>query len=501
MRPVARLNMSGPSSPSSPTSRDGGSPSPTSPKFPIFTNSRDASHGPLGHSGSHGSLVRGRPGKSRLSNKPLREQVVEEPVRNSLQGAKRAELGRYRQGIWGAPSRTVLWGPLSLEQSLRQMRPGSAAAAPPPFSPPGSPHRRPDRPTTPLFTEPEVPPTPTSRVPDPSSTSRPATGTPGSRPRTEGGALSAPTTPSLSPAPSQLRLPTVSAAPRGAESSQPAAAAAVLATGAASPATGLVSIAAAAPDYGSASMPVPADRLSNARYLYDALRTPPTASGRLVPVRLLRSSWVLQLAESLARAKRRGGMREVRQLALKRRQEMPNEAYLSAEECERLHPFGWAGHLRVAILAVSHAWRTPEQYADPLLARSSRTLKLQSTHAYRTRTQALQVCAPIRVRPDPLVPLLRARSPDPLGDTLLALAQTIRSMQAKRERRLTDWAQERADFEQAWVYAEVPAEFGIFFECVLHPRNIPCTCAAYVGSRVSSRARRCSRYSSSHAFA
>ena len=37
-------------------------------------------------------------------------------------------------------------------------------------------------------------------------------------------------------------------------------------------------------------------------------------------------------------------------------------------------------------------------------------------------------------------------------------------MKSKRERRLTDWAQERADFNQAWIYAEVPPEFGVFFD-------------------------------------
>ena len=46
-------------------------------------------------------------------------------------------------------------------------------------------------------------------------------------------------------------------------------------------------------------------------------------------------------------------------------------------------------------------------------------------------------------------------------------------MQAKRERRLTDWAQERADFKQAFVYAEVPSEFGVFFECVLTRAHRP----------------------------
>ena len=50
--------------------------------------------------------------------RPLREQVVEEPVKYAIRGPKRVELGRYRQGLWGPPSRNALYGPGSMIASL-----------------------------------------------------------------------------------------------------------------------------------------------------------------------------------------------------------------------------------------------------------------------------------------------------------------------------------------------------------------------------------------------
>ena len=416
LRPLSRISIGAATSPSS--SRYGSPTSTTSPKLPIFTSAREESLGPVGHhSSSRGHLHRGRPDAASpgLSNqahgarhKPLREQVVQEPVPYSVRGAERVELGRFRQGLWGPPSKQILWGPLSLEQSLRQMRPGSASRPATPGHDPAAsaqsssakyaesaasaPPSRPSTATTgqakgrPRSGGPAaVPPllAPPSALESTSSHSRlPArTATTATATATTNGHGSSPQPPQADPP--QTRSPQ-------ARSPQPSASL----TSAISPAisTTLASAGTIVPLGGPHdSTPPPADpgdRLSQPKYLYDALR-PPTSSAssmvgmtaatgkmanELAPVRLLRSSWVLKMAEQLQRAKARGNIKEVRQLALRRRQEMPNEAYLSAEECERLHPHGWAGQLRVAILAVSHCWRTNEQYVPlhPAFAQHTR---------------------------------------------------------------------------------------------------------------------------------
>ena len=110
------------------------------------------------------------------------------------------------------------------------------------------------------------------------------------------------------------------------------------------------------------------ERLTSSRAIYEALRVPPPRGSRLTPVRLLRASWIIAQAREVRKAKKMGSgpfaRKELQRLILKRRQEMPEEAFMSETDVERLHPPGGAAAHRVAVFAASYAWRT-EQHPDP----------------------------------------------------------------------------------------------------------------------------------------
>ena len=121
--------------------------------------------------------------------------------------------------------------------------------------------------------------------------------------------------------------------------------------------------------------------LSSARSIYEALRghlsSSSSSSGggvssskaaRMLPVRLLRASWIIEQAREVRRARRGGtgplARRELQRCILRRRQDLPEEAFLSVSDVERLHPIGGAAAHRVAVFAASYAWRT-EAHPDP----------------------------------------------------------------------------------------------------------------------------------------
>ena len=126
-------------------------------------------------------------------------------------------------------------------------------------------------------------------------------------------------------------------------------------------------------------------RLCSIGSLYRALAPPP--AGVLQPTRLLRSSWLLSRAIDLRAAKSHlsqllelvgggGGdlstarevelaRRAICRLALPRRQELPEEAFIDAAELQRVAPISFVGEHRAPIIAVSATWRTAS-HPDPL---------------------------------------------------------------------------------------------------------------------------------------
>ena len=74
-------------------------------------------------------------------------------------------------------------------------------------------------------------------------------------------------------------------------------------------------------------------RFSKPRAIYEALRPP--ADRTPCPVRLVRASWLRERAERLRQC---ATPEERTALALPRRQEMPEEAFIGADELERLQP-------------------------------------------------------------------------------------------------------------------------------------------------------------------
>lgn len=108
----------------------------------------------------------------------------------------------------------------------------------------------------------------------------------------------------------------------------------------------------------------PAGRLRAATpaAFYAALR--PLEPDGQPPFKLLSSKWVLKRAKQLREAKERGDTAAVRELAIKRRQELPEEAFLTADEVEMLSEEipDWCG--RIAAAAVSYCWETRE-HPDP----------------------------------------------------------------------------------------------------------------------------------------
>ena len=131
------------------------------------------------------------------------------------------------------------------------------------------------------------------------------------------------------------------------------------------------SMVAAAPPTAAPPLSDGLVRLTSASSLYEALR-PPHKDG-LPRTRLLRGSWVLARAEEMrhvhALGQRTDAERAYRKskmahLALPRRQDLPEEAFIGTTELHELAPHGFVFEARAAILAVSYVWQDAE-HADP----------------------------------------------------------------------------------------------------------------------------------------
>ena len=106
-------------------------------------------------------------------------------------------------------------------------------------------------------------------------------------------------------------------------------------------------------------------RRCDAKTIYSTLRADPDDA----PARLLKWSWLKSQAD-LARQRQQAG-RDVRDVALKRRQELPEEAFISAAEVEANAPAGWRKERRIAVFAVSYCWKSrlhPDPECETLIA-------------------------------------------------------------------------------------------------------------------------------------
>ena len=115
----------------------------------------------------------------------------------------------------------------------------------------------------------------------------------------------------------------------------------------------------------------PPTRLLSGASIYEALQPP--HQGQLQPVRLLRCSWLLDRAAQIRKlhsdmanglAEACWATRRISELALPRRQDLPEEAFISNVELQRHQPRGFVGEHRMAVIAISHCWRS-EAHADP----------------------------------------------------------------------------------------------------------------------------------------
>ena len=134
---------------------------------------------------------------------------------------------------------------------------------------------------------------------------------------------------------------------------------------------------------------------------------------------MVRGSWLLKRAMALRQAKAQHGpnSKAVRRLALPRRQDMPEEAFIGPGELKMHEPPGYIGkQWRVAVFACSYCWRTKAH-------------------------------------------------PDPYGETLLMLADALAGMLEKRLRQMTEWAtMPKTEFSVLWAYEHFPKEFGVFID-------------------------------------
>ena len=105
-----------------------------------------------------------------------------------------------------------------------------------------------------------------------------------------------------------------------------------------------------------------ATRLSDREAIYAALRPAVPAA------RLLKASYIVAEGNKMRRAKERGDEDEVRRLAIKRRQAMPEDAFINATELEERSEKMW--FKRMAVIAVSYCWKVRLR-AGPRLSRCS----------------------------------------------------------------------------------------------------------------------------------
>ena len=140
-------------------------------------------------------------------------------------------------------------------------------------------------------------------------------------------------------------------------------------------------------------------RLTTASALFDALRPP--AEGRVTPTRLLRLTWLLERARELRAARQKPGcVRGTKyfkyvheQLSVPRRQDLPEEAFISPSELSALTPRGFVKDHRIAVFAISHTWRTAD-HADP----EGETLIMfaEAVEALQARRHVVGTAAPSR---------------------------------------------------------------------------------------------------------
>ena len=293
--------------------------------------------------------------------RPLREQVVEEPVKYAIRGPKRVELGRYRQGLWGPPSRNALYGPGSMIASLSHnhavsykldakdlfLRPQSAPSSPMPPPHPSPKLHSPQQggggggggvallsvsvPNSPTVsprphTAGAVASTKATPLPQSPNASRPFGTLPSTPKTTPSSPLSRPATANAGttrtaaiPSSPLVSRPGTAASTRSAppglstpkSPTTPATITAACAGAVTTTATTKQQaspLSSAATPRGAIILPpeehlLSADRLSKPQSLYDALT--PTAPGRPPAARLLRSSWVLEQAEQLRRNRKK----------------------------------------------------------------------------------------------------------------------------------------------------------------------------------------------------
>ena len=155
----------------------------------------------------------------------------------------------------------------------------------------------------------------------------------------------------------------------------------------------------------------------NAETIFKALAD---TSSRIEPVKLVKSSWLLERADAIANAP---SASEAAALAVPRRQELERthpEAFFTVEELRRLP----RGHERsgspLAIAAISHAWLTPQH-------------------------------------------------PDPKGEQLVAFASVVRRAQNLELQSQQPEAEETGDAPKE--LRRFPAEFGVFYDWLSLPQK------------------------------
>jgi len=96
---------------------------------------------------------------------------------------------------------------------------------------------------------------------------------------------------------------------------------------------------------------------------YAALRA--VEGGGEPPMLLLRGSWIRKQGEEIRKAKERGDTAALRALAITYRQQMPKEAFMTAEEVEEQSKTINSGYRRLAAGAMSYCWEIPH-HPDPV---------------------------------------------------------------------------------------------------------------------------------------
>ena len=122
--------------------------------------------------------------------------------------------------------------------------------------------------------------------------------------------------------------------------------------------------AAEAKDMAAAQLAADPDRLRVAKpaAFYAAMK--PLEPGGAAPFRFLKGSWIREQAKKIRKAKEDGDEAALKSLAIKFRQEMPEEAFMTVEEVERLSGTINDIFKRLAAAAVSYCWETRE-HPDP----------------------------------------------------------------------------------------------------------------------------------------